>query len=1011
MSKVRIKANTFGFTKFLDESAVIKTCIKSGVSTKCDAKFKIDDYLSFSFFENQIVHSRLGFDNKINAYNDNKTIFFIEKNVIDSLNIEEKYIENNNFNVQNKILNSPNTFYGLGGSENSYSTRLLNTSSIYYDRLLKENYLSTKESSYTENRDIISKDEKYDIISIKYDLGKSQNKDLYLSFSKGQTTREISFPDGESFYSFNGNTAYFYNNDFIKNGYGPHDYIGNISKNYFNNASTFINSAPVCFSSVTPYNALYVYEGSSDFENIQWGGIPIDSFGFPYSSKFDAEPRHTIPASKYITKPFVIEKVKIRFKMSNWSVSKALGDARDYFPCINFVNFFIMNQREKINKNSLVQNKTVSYKDISVDPHLDLNINLDGLHNPSDTLYTTNNKDQNSTFSEDQINNMEAGIFSDFIQSNKIPNIDDSFGSYNSNKSQQKEIITSITIANYASANGNPDNYKINVQKIRQISDLVIDKSQKPLEDASNSAECIYYDEDFEITAPVKNFYKNNFLPAFTNFNVFPKKEYSTKTNFEKRTFRSFPGENLSSNLVNQEKTDDGIMLYEKDYEEGTYILEPSDNLVLGVSLSTQFNTQEFISETDSAWAQRFGEDLVKISCDENSGIQLDLIGYYLENKNKKTIKNKEIKSYKNSKRKGYEQQENIDRTGSNLSYLEQNFYDRDFAGKVSYNVNKNKYSNNNKTQLGNFFELPTYGLIPTGQNDFVNVFKNMKYDNTLTSEYSIFEKSNGEKVKHPIKQYFNKYSFGQIVDKLNFHRHYQYEKSNYYNIYKKFLKGYYIQKVPATISAKLKFDFSKINSFKGTNYLLSEIMSSPNIKSGESYAIDLSIKDNVFQEVKLHFSDLALQGTDEHEAQFYDSENKIYTCINYDLKEKFTLTNGFYLNDINISKRKFLEKIVNGINKINSQIQVSTAGTDPKDFKIAATASIVLETLSTDYPEIKISLNNNGFLNNANISIEDINSGIIVENFAIEEGDLLNSYNTNSNSTYNNETIIFKDR
>ena len=1032
MAKIRNKVNTSGFTKFLDESSIVKTCIKSGINTKNDRKFKIDEYLSFSFFENTSVHSNTGFENDALPYDDNKTINFVQKNVIDTLNIEEKYITDNLYNSQNKILSSPNKFYGLSGSENQYSTRSLNTSSIHYDRMLKENYLETKTSNYRENDYIIDNNEDYDTITIDFDLNKSQNKDLYLSFSKKENTREVTFPGGKSYYTFNGNTAYFYNNDFIKNNFGPFDYVGNISDNYFNDAAGFIDRSPICFNSVTPHNSLLsVYENANNFEDIQWGGIPIDTFGFPFSKKFDAEPRHTIPASKYITRPFVIEKVKLNVKLSNWSVSKIQqqdpnGTYDEYYPCINFVNFFVMNQRNKVNKNSLDQTKSVSYKNTDSDPHQDLSVNLDNLHTTGDTIYTTNNKSSNNTFDQNQINNMEAGIFSDYIQHNRIPNIDQNIGASNSNKGQQKEIITTVTIANYSTADSNRNSHRINFQKINQISDVLINKSQIDLLDSANTAECIYENEDIEVTVPVKNFFENKLLPSFTNFNVFSKKTYDTKTNFEKRTYRSLPGETLSGNLFNSEITENNVKVYEKDYLEGKYILDPDDNLVFGVSLSTAFQTQELISTNQANVAQRFGEDLVKISCGDNQPIQVHLIGYYLEDKNKKTIKNKEVKSYKNSKRIGYDLQEIIDKLGSDLSYLEQNFYDRDFVGEASYNVNKGKFSNNNKTKLGNFFELPSYGLI--------SVEKNKKYTNTLTDDYFTYENSNGGTEFYPAKQYFNKYSFGQIVDRLNHNRHYQYKKSKYYNIFKKFMKGFYLQKTPARVKGSVNLDFLGFHEYTGRNFLTEKIFTGQetftwDLILGNSISVNLSIlsidiTDEKDQKIKLIFRIPIFTGA-ANEKLIYSSvdsggggfngvekeyiNNILHYKVNFENYYADSFINLNYNTSLSVANYDSNERILNVIKSLCESIK-NHANNAFNQEKINIDCKIN-DNNQKEIIKLDFEITNRGKLNNASLKAGESGSNVTYETFAVEEGDLLNSYNTNSSASYSEENIIFKDK
>lgn len=1042
MPKVRYKSNIKGFKDkvFLQEGPM-SLCQKSGIMTYSDKKLDKDSQLSHSFFYDEWIHKDILDDTNFLPYNDNKTINFLQSsNVLPSLQVEEKYFKSGTlFNNQNKLLSSPNTVPGLSQTIEHITSDL---SPVIHNRMLKENYLETKKSSYNENVDLlktssIKRGEKYNTITIDYDLHKSNNSDVYLSFSKKGNTREISFPGGKSFFSFNGNTVYFYNPDYIKNNFGPYDYLGNISDDYKSSLDNFLEKSPICFNSISPVETLL------DNSETKFGGIPIHNFGFPFSEKFKAQDRHIIKASDYITKPFIIKKVCLEFTMSNWSV---IDDVN--VPCINFVNFFLLNQRDNLIQSSLKNNIKTYYIDNenNISNH-DLPIDY-----TEETIYTTNNKQNNNTFTESDINDMslhgsvlgDSVHTSNFIKNNSIDGLDNL-----EKQNQQRDIITTATITNYSNFGSDTNNHRINYDKLQNISDLVLDWSQIDKMNNDNVAEIIYSDKKIKIEVPIKNFYKNTNLPKMSSFKLFPEKTKSDKTNLDIRSGRSIPGE-LLNNLQNKSVISVNgrdVLISEKDYSEGSYILLPSDQLILGVSLSNGFSTQE--DYTGLTGSPRFGEDLVKISSNEEYPFKLHLIGHYLEDDNKKILKNKSIKSYRNSKRLGYSYNEIHDNHGSNLGYLENNFYDYwfkdaarntsldDFTLDNSYRQSEYNYSNYNKTRLGNFSEIPNLSvgryIKDTGiryhfnDNASPTLFHNMVISKFNSEVYREKESEDFRLYKH----FYNKYHFGFFSDKLNYNKIHQFDDSNYFNVNKRFMLGFYKQKSPAKISGKIKFDFSKFNSFKGKNYLKEFIMTSNNGKTSTSSILNLSIKDNNFNIVNIMFlSKSDLYNNDiryESVSDYYFDNNGKETLIVHipedivsgfeKLSDEGLSNEVIYPSDLEIRKREFLDLFVRGINEINdSSPQIFYDPSNPngdeisKDFKIGITAEILNETLSTDIVEVKLTLNLRGLSNNETIYNDDINSGVLIENFSIEEGQLINSYNIHKNAYYSNNELLFKD-
>jgi hypothetical protein len=1037
--KYRTKFNSIGYNKFGGSSLSVNHSddhhtIKSGIVTQSFNKQREDSELSFSFFDNELIHTDIKLDKREYFFHDSRTINFLEKNIIPTAGIESKYISNNilteiGFYNKSKIVNTPNTypFYEIINSNNSqvgvsgFEQQTFTQNPHVYDRMLKENYLEDMSCIFKEDNDVLEKTEINNIITIDYDLKKSNNSDIYLSFSKKGNTREVTFPDGTSYHTFNGNTVYLYNPEYIKNNFGPYDYLGNISSDYKHDVGSFVANSPICFSSastgkiredITSNPAL-----SDSIIKSSYGSIPISNFGFPFDSKYAAKDRHIIKASDYISKPFVIEKVCLEFTMSNWSVS--LNDQQGEDPCLNFVNLFLINQRGILNTSNLDNSLKTYYGGNS------MFINIDPINYEGDTVFTSNNKDQNSNFTQSQIDDMELhgtvlgdSVYnSDFIQTNNIQNIDKKYYG-----TQQRDIITSVSIANYASGKSNPDNHMINLEKIENSVDLLINKSQSPLLDSSNDSECIYTNESIKIVAPVKHFYENKNLPKFTSFDLYPGKPSSDRTNLSSKSGRSIIAENLN-NTSNKEIILDvnnkNVILNEKMYEESSYILLPSDNLVLGISLSNSFECQEDYPENNNI---RIGEDLVKISSSNDYPFKIHLIGHYQEDKNKKIILNKESKQYKNTKKIGYFQKELVDQVGSNLGYLDNNFYDREIIGRSGFLINKNKYSSQNKIKLGNFFELPSFGKPDI--DDFVAGvnYPHSEYTSSLpTNDYFT---QNDE--KYSIKHYFNKYHFGMPIDKLYYSLIHQFDNSKYFNINKRFMSGYFKQKKPAKISGKLIFNFNKINEFKGTNYLKEKIMSSTTGKTAGKSSLSFKITDNDQNSVSVYLltdSTLGIaNGANQLNPPRYsvsdlfsviENNKVILTEVDPVIYNAFIKSNETYPLDLEIQKRAFVDLVASSINEINNKSQQEIDDSNNViDFKLNVTAEVVEESLHTNLVEIKITLDKLGTFGNPTAKIEgdEFNSCVSFEDFSIEEGELIKSYNTNKNAYYNSSEIIFSD-
>lgn len=1027
--KYRTKFSSIGFSISGEDnsgSGILETHhkIKSGILTQSFDKISKESFLSHSFFDDEVIHSNTQFNNKIDVFDDNKTIIFTSKSIIPTFGTESKYISHNSLSEvayynKNKILSTPNVppFYEINSSSNvlvgvlsdNAISNLIQTPNIY-NRVLKENYKETNLISFREEGDLyktstIKGGENYNTIVIDYNLKKnSLNSDIWLSFSKNGNSQEISFPDGQSYNTFNGNTVYFYNENYTSDDFGPYDYLGNISDNYKANISSFID-APICFNGFTlPYSNDIISEKALA-RNYNASIVPIEDFGFPYSSKYKAQDRHIIKASDYITKPFVIEKVRIECVVSNWSFTKTeqISQVYDYqIPCINFVNFFLLNQRGNLDT-SLFESSYYVKDGLSGSTQ----VNIDYDSEPVYTLNKTVVRGNNEPYSIDEIDDMTSPG-NQYIDSGFNSVID----TLNDSNVQQREIVTTLTLANYGGHNGDSNNF-FDKEKVEDNVDLFKETSSITLYDSSNNDECIYTNEKIMLEGKVKNYNKNTKLSGFSRFNIYPKKSNATRTNLNTITEKSLPGEKTSSTGTIQTFNDglgETIDVLQKESVDTKYILNPEDNLILGASLSHSFfNNVDLLELYPSSSSQnRFGNDLFKISCSENHPFKLYLEGYYLEDDNKKVVSNKTNKTYKNSKRIGLYQQEVVDKSGSISSFTTKNYYYRPSVGVVGQNLVYGGIVGSNKVKIknGNYFALPNFQrtrLLEPSLTNYEDIFQGGL---RLSNENYIYD--DGESIKF-INHYYNKYRFGMPFDKLNHNKIHQVD-TNYKNINKRFMAGFYKEKVPGKVSASISFDFSNIEEFKGENFLLEKIFGEEDnfSWSGVSTKVNI-IKFSItsYDNLKINFiyqiADNKLAYTNGLKSGLKYESNEINYYVNFPpnfIDDFVNLNHNTTLNpDFDSVIRRsifvFIDHIISGINA-------------PAVTELSVVASYNdSESLNNLY-KIDLNVSPRGVLGKSNLAFNMSGPNIIYQNFSVVEGDIINSYNIHKNAYY--ENILFSD-
>ena len=753
---------------------------KSGALTQTYKSYYKVDQEKYSFFKREVNHSTSGNNIENVVFDDSKTILFVQKNLNPTLSLDDRHT--------NKLLSTPNTF----PDEATVQTSVLRDKD-YYNFSIAENHTENDYNIYKDGFFDNAVVDKKENIVINFERNPITPVHLSSGFSGG-THGNTTGPNYNITYSninqfprpTNSHTAYLSKEDS-----SMVDYLNDVTNNMYSDVNTFVSSS-------IPFSG-YTSTGHSEDNPIYLTNynIPIQDFGFPYEGKFRPKDRHEIKVENYIKKPFVIEKVILKTNISNWSVS----DVESSAPCLNYLNFFIINQRGRLNSISLSQNREVKYFDD----------NLNSLQN-----ITKENKFDDKDYTQ-KWSRFYVAPFSGGYKWQKVGNIETETNNItNSNETSQRELITNISILNYARNNSvtyNP--FQINDDFISNDVDLVVNKTGATQQIDNTFAECIYQNLPVNIVSNVKNFKKFSSLPRFSQFQIYPKRKGSERTNIGKRSERSLKNElsAIDSEIsVGNDKNNQSITTYNpqnsKNSLSNEYVIYPEDTLTFGINLSSSYSPG-FVSSTSNIsqysklkaieiynadYSKLYGRDVVHI----NGDISFTLVGYYLQNEEEKTISHKSHYENANMKRVGYSFNEVVDEFGQPEIYLSKgSYYDlvpnNATAGTQYLDLSANYYSRREARGFGNFLNLPN--------NNFLNltISRNPPLANYAIPGLRYKENENSNNYKH-IAHYFRLDKFGQPAYKINNNRYIQHEdmslnnKLNFF-INKKYKKGLFIEK------------------------------------------------------------------------------------------------------------------------------------------------------------------------------------------------------------------------
>ena len=645
---------------------------KSGILTRSIKNIIKKNISSKSFFKENTFHNSQQIEYNIIPYNDDNTHLFLEKLVNPVIPIED------NLKSKSSILHTPNEF------DTTLKIQKL-TNSRFYDKNLETQYLSETidfhpydDATIESKIDLIGNKEKINI-NLEFDEPCKLSLNKNTLNSDGTTASDTgSYVDinNNSYAKQNSSIAYFNFED------KSWDYLGNINKGmYFDDEDTF-ETIPLAFNTISPEN------GKAKVKN-QVLGIPINTFGFPFDSRYQAMDRHLLKMKNFILKPFVLEKIKISFIGTNLSeCEQSLAHS-----VINSLNFFILNQRKNLNENSFENLKLDKgiYEQFNgtfvSGSTIDYNINETPIY--AKTILTGTPGESTSTFigSESNLTLQEL-------------------------QSSQRELVSYLSLVNFSSGSNNTEN--IDYEKIKENADLFYEELQSPNE--GFSAQCIYDKKTLEIEGDVRTPVYYEALEPVSHFRIYPFSKFANRTGTEYNSERSIKSDftksvNIETSLDYQGRS---LSIGNNFYKSNPYTIHPKDELVVGFS----FNPSMIFFDNSN-----YSKDIYMIF----EKVKITLIGsYYNKNSSKKINYN----NYNliNFKRVDYYDNKNTcDKIGFNNIYLNKGaFYDS--ALKIVHN----------KTPSGETGEIYENFYSSAG-NDNINVKRLFYASNTGTfTSYSI---------------------------------------------------------------------------------------------------------------------------------------------------------------------------------------------------------------------------------------------------------------------------------
>jgi len=585
---------------------------KSGILTRSLKNIFKKNTNSRSFFKENTFHNSRQIENKITPYNDDNTHIFIEKLVNPVIPIED------DLKSKSSILHTPNEF------DTTLKVQRL-TKSIFYDKNLETQFLDESINFYSyddaviENKsDLKGKKEKINI-NLKFD------NPCRLSLNKNNNSHVTI--NNQTFIASNSPIVYYNFDD------SEWDYLGKGAVDFFESEEDLVD-IPLAFNSISPES------GKTKIKN-QSLGIPINTFGFPFDSRYKAMDRHLLKLDSYISKPFVLEKVKISFIGTNLSeVENSLNHS-----ILNSLNFFILNQRKNLNENSFTKLNLESgtYQKST----LDTETGQTSITNSS-IQYSVN--DLNFFHNKTNVNQTNESF--DIFQGSKTDI------SYEESQASQRELVTYLSLVNFSSGSNSIDN--IDYESIKKNADFFYEELTTP--DNAYSAKCIFENKTITMSGKVRTPVHYDALESITSSNIYPYSKFKSRSGTEYNTERSMKSDFTKSinNQTTQDENGKEITLGTNIFKENSYIISPKDEIVFGFSFNP---SMKFFNNSN------YSKDIFMLF----DNIKITLIGKYKTKNGKANYTNFNLKNTK--KINFYENKNVCDKLGLNNIYLNKGAY------------------------------------------------------------------------------------------------------------------------------------------------------------------------------------------------------------------------------------------------------------------------------------------------------------------------------------------------
>jgi hypothetical protein len=611
MPKIREKFNLLVDGEYRKKSGILTRSLKSVK--------KHEDASRQNYFDCEVFHDRYQRVVEARPYNDENTISFVEKNVNPTFSVEDKYKQDN------KLLHSPSEF-------NTTQTVLRLTEAEHYSKFIVPNFFDGTQQIFVQETSCVDKDNlsaESEVITVNLDF----NDPCKLCFNlkdDDPSSQEVVI-DGQTYKAQNSPIAYFNFTD------RQWEYLGNTQQNYYNTIDDFIES-PIAFNSISTKN-------SYEIKNQQLG-YPVNTFGFPFDDRFQGMNRHLYSLSNHIIKPFVLEKVKVKFIATSLSET----EIANAYEILNSLNFFILNQRGNLNKDSFVNLSANQGSFNYFKPNDDPVIDNSGIFSKQ-ISYTV---DQTPVFT--LLTDPGGSSETTSVVTGSTGNI-----GYDENNSSQRELVSYVTLVNYSS--GSQQSSNIDLDSIKLNADLFYENTSSNF-DPNNSNECNYYNREFTIIGDCRTPVYHDEIEKISSFDIYPNVKLRNRSGTVYKTERSIEAD-YSSKTDIETYTD----VYNKDlsisslsYKNNPYTLHPSDKLIFGFSFNT---SMDFIENSNFAKDIMFLHDKIEIS----------LIGkYYRKNSGTRYNKNNFIQN--NVKKVNYYNSINVtDSLGLSNIYLNKGAY------------------------------------------------------------------------------------------------------------------------------------------------------------------------------------------------------------------------------------------------------------------------------------------------------------------------------------------------